>query len=254
MEQRLSLAVCDDERTDAKRVKGALTGGVYPFTLTVDVFYDGQTLLEQAGQKKYDLVFLDIEMPHINGFSLAETLRSLSEGTEIVFVSSHEHLVYQSFSFRPFYFVRKTFLEEELPGVLRAFWNTAKKQDQFCEFRTATGRRKMDLSQIIYMESLDHDLYIYHTEGVFSCRDKIGDRERELAAYGFVRVHRGYLVNCEYIRQLGRSEVMLKNGKSLPLSAGRKKAVADALALFLNGGGKRLTSQSCGGGYHAENN
>lgn len=237
MERKLSLAVCDDEQTEVEQIRKTLTGQSYPFILTVDVFYDGQSLLEQARQKKYNLVFLDIEMPHMNGFSLAEALRSSSEETEIVFVSSHEHLVYQSFSFRPFYFVRKAFLKEELPRVLHRFWQDAGQADKVCEFRTATGVRKIDAARIIYMESLDHDLYIYHGGGVFSCRDQIGDREKELKDWGFVRIHRGYLVNCRYIRQLERSEVVLKDGRKLSVSAGRKKAVRDALTTFLNGAG-----------------
>lgn len=236
MEQTLSLAVCDDEKKEARQILRALEAESYPFDFQVELFSDGQALLARTQNKTYDLVFLDIEMPHINGFSLAETLRSFSEETEIVFVSSHEHLVYQSLGFRPFYFIRKAYLKEEIPQVLRSFWQKTERTGRFCEFRTATGTRRVKASRIIYMESLDHALYVHYASGVFSCRDQIGDREKELKDWGFVRIHRSYLVNSRYILRQERTEIIMKDGKRLPLSAGRKKAVRHAFERFSDGG------------------
>ncbi len=129
----IRIAVCDDDREFSARLK--LLINKYYFEEKVEfyaaVFNSGMGLL--FGKKDYNAVFLDIDMPNIGGFEIAE---KLSSDILIVFVTAHDELVYSSLKFRPFRFIRKGHLENELPKVLadlkkEIFKNNAKKNLYF---------------------------------------------------------------------------------------------------------------------------
>lgn len=69
----------------------------------------------------YDIVLLDIQMGEVSGFMLAEELYKITGGENIIFVSSMENLVFESIHFRPFRFVRKSHLEEELTEAVESW-------------------------------------------------------------------------------------------------------------------------------------
>ena len=69
--------------------------------------------------------------------------------------------------------------------------------------------------------------------GTWKTRGKMGDYEEDYESYGFVRIHRGYLVNLAYVTRLKEREVYLSDGSRLPLSRTREKAVREALQTYV---------------------
>ena len=102
----IKIAVVDDEEMVLKRICRIINENlmaektVYTFNSSVDFFSNINNL-------NFDLVFLDIEIPEISGFQLAESIRAALPNSTIIFVSNMEHLVFESFKFQPFRFVKK---------------------------------------------------------------------------------------------------------------------------------------------------
>ena len=84
---------------------------------TIDYYSSGNVLIEAVKEKHYNLALLDIDMTPLNGFDTAQSICSISSDTRIVFVTSHEELVFDTFEYTPFYFIRKKYYET---GVKKA--------------------------------------------------------------------------------------------------------------------------------------
>lgn len=114
-------AICDDEPTIldylythiSKEFKRQGTD------THIDKFTSGKDFLNAHKAEPYDVVFLDIDMPVISGFDVAEKI-SVSEHTLIIFVTTHDELVFSSLKFQPFRFIRKTHINNELSETLSA--------------------------------------------------------------------------------------------------------------------------------------
>ena len=79
--------------------------------------HTGLDALREITRQPTDVLFLDIDMPQQDGFSVANELSAMANKPLIIFLSSLDHLVYQSFAFQPFWFLRKMHLED-LPTVI----------------------------------------------------------------------------------------------------------------------------------------
>lgn len=199
------------------------------FEISVENFISGGELLKTQKENPFDVVFLDIDMPEINGFDIAEKIKTL-----IIFVTSHDELVYSSLKFRPFRFIRKSHLEDELPETLAAVNSEISKQNagRKFSFRTKTGEVFLDVGNIEYIEIYGHWLRVSVTGGEpLECYGSLSTLEEQLAELDFVRVHKSYLVNLKYIYSIEKTLIILDNKTAIPLS--RYKA-ADVKEKFKN--------------------
>lgn len=189
-------------------------------------FTDGIQLIESG--IKYDLLLLDIDMPMINGFELAEKINnnaSMKYATTIIYISTYDNLVYESFKYSPLRFIRKNRINEELPEAIQAFLCKREHNGYPLMFSTDLGKRSIPVNDIIYIEVQSHKLYVHEKEKLTIANGNLKDVEDQLCAYGFIKTHQSFLVNFRYINFIKHSEIILDNGTSIPLSRGRYEQV-----------------------------
>lgn len=107
------VALCDDDEKIASKIMEAFNNELHAHNLeaTIDYYSSGNVLIEAVKEKHYNLALLDIDMTPLNGFDTAQSICSISSDTRIVFVTSHEELVFDTFEYTPFYFIRKKYYE-----------------------------------------------------------------------------------------------------------------------------------------------
>ena len=108
---------------------------------------------------------------------------------------------------------------------------------QFITIALKGGKKKLDITQICYVEVQDHLLLYHTTEGSFATKGTIRDAESQLDAKSFFRCNRCYLVNLEYVDNYMGSDVSV-NGDTIQVSSSRRKPFLDALNEYLNEVGK----------------
>ena len=93
------VALCDDDEKIASKIMEAFNNELHAHNLeaTIDYYSSGDVLIEAAKEKHYNLALLDIDMTPLNGFDTAQSICSISSDTRIVFVTSHEELVFDTF-------------------------------------------------------------------------------------------------------------------------------------------------------------
>lgn len=212
----MQIAICDDSHFDIQVIQENLQNSLNSgFHCEIDIFFDGKDLREAAKQKHYDAFLLDIDMPEINGFELAQELKK--SNNEILFVSNHSEYVFQSIMFRPFRFLRKERLKEELLEAITALQTKLESESLFFSITERGLKQKLYLRDIWYIESRKHTIDLHKKDTTISMRGRLSDLEKQLHSKGFVQVHKGYIVNMRYIDQIHGKEITLENGTCIPI-------------------------------------
>lgn len=233
----LKIAICDDEQIFLEKllnqisVEFAKTDIRFHFTS----YMNGVKLLLDNEKEVYDLVFLDIEMPHINGIEVAEQIRQRNPYVSIIFITNREDLVFQSLRYRPFRFIRKSRIREELPEAVEGIIQKLNSENRYYTITFNNSPIQLRIVDIIYIESMRHDIYFNCQEQTYRVKSNLSKLEKEFETYGFIRVHSGFLVNYRYIYSIDKTKVVLNNKEMVPLSRHRIETVKQKLQLYARG-------------------
>jgi DNA-binding LytR/AlgR family response regulator len=233
----IQIAICDDEDIFLSNLKDLvvqklqITGMDYE----LHIYDNGTNLLKISEKILFDIVFLDIEMPMLNGLEVAEKLREVNPFIHIIFVTNRDDLVFTSLRYRPFRFIRKQAIEEELPEAISHITQVIQEENQYYTFTINNSLKQIKIADIVYFESLKHDIYIHTLTEDIRMKSNLTKIEKEMFLHGFIRVHSGYLVNHRYIYSVNKFDVVLSNQASIPLSRHRAETVKQKLQLFARG-------------------
>lgn len=214
----VKIAVCDDSGDFSGRIKAQVQQYFSEKSMETDVrvFSSGGAFL--SDNSDYGAVFLDIDIPDVGGFEIAE---QIDGETLIVFVTTHDELVYSSLKFRPFRFIRKARLEEELSEALDSVYEEFLRRIAEKDFmlETKDGEVLVNVKDLVYIEIYGHRLWV-HTAGgeVLECYGSLSVLENRLSDFDFVRAHKSYLVNCRYIYSIQKNQIVLDDKTAIPLS------------------------------------
>lgn len=239
----ITVAVCDD---DVNFLKTTMTD-----ILTVAArksqkeikptfFTDGRKLLNEfKNGNPFDIVILDIAMPHINGKQLAEQLRLLNRSFFLVFMTAYEEEVLKTIRYMINAFIPKSFdtslIQNELIRVFDEYANYKPEYEVIEILKdgvSATYKIMKDdilafyfLNKISYMKTYNEQFIL--RERTFS---NISDRFKN---NGFVECYRNYLVNLSRIQEVNDDNIILDNGEELPLSKRSKSSLSKMLCSYI---------------------
>lgn len=228
----MRIMLCDDEPVTIDYYYGHLSKlfekmGV---SCVIDTCTDSGRLLAQLyNGAQWDVYFLDIDMPLINGLDLGKKIREQDRGCYLIYVSIHRERVYDSLETRPFRFIPKDeFLSRIEPCIrdILADCRTESESD-FVVLENPTVLYRYRIADIIYAQSLDKYIRLFLTEGAQteSIRYKLSDLERQLLPHGFIRVHKSYLANFRFIKSISSAGILLDDGKTLPVGRTRLEEI-----------------------------
>ena len=236
--KQLKIAICDDERFAVDSVSGALEGLLRELGVRAEVvrFTSPKALLEHCEQEAPALAFLDIEMTGMDGIRLGEALKERFPEVDLIYVSNREDQVFNALRNRPFGFIRKKKFGKDLQDVMTAYLNQlrAQSEEKKLVVTTQQGRINVPVAAITYFEGGGTYQYLHLTgrEEPIRVTSRMQKLEEELIPAGFLRIHKGYLVNFSYIERIGVGEVILSTGDCLPISRSKaQKVKSDFLAL-----------------------
>ena len=228
----MRVAVCDDEELFQSQIRNLIDRIYNSMDVIVDVFSDGKKLLERFDANPYDVLFLDIEMPAMDGITLAKKLRERSENVFIVFLTSHVEYALEGYEVNALRYLTKPIREDKLREVLKYVLdkNTSKRQ---LMIKSEGEELRLNVSDVLYFEAQNQYVMIYLRGEEHLVRANMGDFEEQLREDGFFRIHRGYLISLAKVKKIVKSEVIMENGTSLPVSRSNLKPLKEALYTFV---------------------
>jgi DNA-binding LytR/AlgR family response regulator len=234
---KIRIALCDNDSKALSVIAGA-TESVFRdqnFQPYVDRFQKCEDLLLALEQAKYQITLLDIDMPDIDGIEAAKRIREKGINTQIVFVSSREDRVFEALRVQPFGFVRKNNFFEDLMAVVDLYVNTCVGGEAVgrIDLPTRSSTVSLEGEKIRFIEGSRNYQILYQTGDAEPVEVKLtmDKLETMMEPFGFIRIHKGYLVNYRYIQRIAYDHVILRDGTSLPV--GRSK-VTEIKTKFLS--------------------
>ena len=207
----------------------------------IEAYATGEELLTSG--KRFDIVFLDIQMEGMNGIEAARSLREKNanlgvEDTVLVFITGIKDYVFDAFDLYAFQYLLKPIDERKFAEVLeRAVREAAKKKERrvlFIKSRNLT----LDQSEILYIESRAKKVEI-HTTGaaqaieIYAAMDELEGQLGE----NFYRCHRAYIVNMDCITEYDSESITLTGGDRVYLTKKKYGEFVKAYMWHLQNGG-----------------
>ena len=230
----MRIAVCDDEELFRIEFKTILDKVLVNSEYDIDTFSGGSSLYEAFLKNPFDLVFLDIEMPGIDGITLAKRLRAVSENVQIVFLTSHIEYALEGYEVNALRYLVKPVDMNKLSEVLK-YIQDKKNNSRQIMIKQEGEDIVIDISDVIYIESLDKNVRIVTSKSEYITRYNISDYEEELKNSGFFRSHRSYLISLSKVKKIVKNDVVMDGDISLPVSRSNVKALKEALYAYVEG-------------------
>lgn len=221
----IRIALCDDNKEDMLQLHQKIIEWYRENSKNQSVSiteYSDSVYLSSvidAGDS-HDVFFLDVEMPKVDGFQLADKIRNKLPAAIIVFLTSHSELAPDGYKFRALRYVSKLVLSQKLPEALEA----VQKEFSALESRYLVVPHYTDALRIPYNEIL-YVQHILRSSQIYTLRQGIIKDNRGLKAIysviddkRFIYIDRSTFVNIDFIRELKGNEIILRTGESLAIS------------------------------------
>lgn len=242
--EKLMAAICEDEPKALAYLHQQLSFQLQTEQRIIDFdcYQNGQALIAavRAG-KNYQLLFLDIDMPEINGIEVCRKIRRIHNFPDtalVIFISNREELVFQTFEVHPFRFIRKNHFREELPALAAAICRELDRKKGVTlsiEEQHSNMVYSVNINDIMYVEVMGKYCHIITAAKKLKIRYQLSALSDMLAGYGFLQPHRSYLVNCRYIFSIENNEILLDDQTAIPVSRNRVRQVKQKFLEFTRG-------------------
>ncbi|MFI3325224.1 MAG: LytTR family DNA-binding domain-containing protein [Clostridia bacterium] len=212
----LSVGICDDEIRQTEYIKKLVSvwAKEQNFSAQIKVFSSAENFLfEYEDCKNFDILLLDIEMGKINGVELAKEIRKKDEAVQIIFITGFSDFMAEGFEVSALHYLMKPVKMEKLFEVL----NKAVAKISYKEKPVIIENTKILPSEIYYAESIGHKSKIVTKTETIEAKIPLNKLE-EMLGTGFVKVHRSYLASINFIKTIGKTEIILDSGEEIPMS------------------------------------
>lgn len=231
------VAICDDNRIDADYVTGMLKDwAAARGHLVHPAHFESaeEFLFHYAEEKDVDILLLDIEMGGMDGVAMAKKVRQDNDAVQIVFITGYPDYIGEGYEVSALHYLMKPVGKEKLFTVLdRAISNLQKKRKAV--MLPVDGElRRVQVEDIKYVEAFSHSVSVVTVAGIYELRKALSEMEA-LLGEDFVRCHRSYLVNLQFVSGLSKTRVSLDDGMEIPLSRSAAASVHRAFVSYYKG-------------------
>lgn len=231
----MRIALCDDNK-DWLETEKEYIDCMNDSTISYDIFESGEELMSvyRSHGSIYDVVFLDMEMNRLDGINTANMIRSIDRSVLIVFVTSHKKYMQKSFECRPFHFLLKPIDFIEFKKIVLALINELEEDKKALVFNENRDIKRLPYEDIVFIQSIDHCIYIKTVDNLHQTYNfKMADIKAKLQDSRFVQIHKSYIINMRYIKQISKKNVTMRGyGHEIPVSLTYREQLKRRVMLY----------------------
>ena len=226
---QIKVAICDDIITVSEDIKKRLLCVRPEYEVTV--YNTGDELIN--ADREYDFIFLDIEMPKIDGMETAEILRKNGNQAFIIFLTSHTECMPDAFKVKAFRFLSKPIEDEKF---MEAVVEVEKEllNHRKIPIKLSDGIKLINIKDIFYLEAFGDGTYIYTKNEVLESNETLKYWGERLGTEHFFQTHKSYIIALRYVTQMESKAVTVKAGNAkIPISRRRYKALKETVERYV---------------------
>ena len=233
----MKLALCDDSPAFLKQLQKAIVDiCVANDRLCSCVCYSSTHELLAADLSSIQVLFLDVDMPGMNGLEAARYLRKTYGDLILVFVSGFVEYAPAGYDVAAFRYLLKSELGKKLSQCMKDVWEKLNSSRDTVRFRLPDHDARIHICDILYMEGTPRRHTLVYTtdapDNALECKGLLSEYEAQLSDRGFLRIQRSYLVNMAHIEDIRNYDVILDNGKTLRVSRASYGTVCEQFVLW----------------------
>ena len=233
----MKIAIVDDLKTELDLLRGYLNdfANEQAIEISIDSFESGDIFLAQF-KGQYDLIFMDIDMPGLNGIDTARAIREIDENVVLMFVTAMPQYALVGYEVDAIDYVIKPVSYPDFALKLKKALRYVKqnKADEPLILQTKDGLVTINIRDIYFVEASLH-YCIYHTkDGEYKVREKISAVEQRLTPFDFARCNAGYLVALKHVKAIIKDDVQVGDFV-LKISRGKKASFTEKFTRTLGG-------------------
>lgn len=232
------VCICDDKTEDVMELRelAQMFSIEHPeIPIQIEVFQSAYDLLDYVSDYGgFDLYLLDVIMPGMNGVDLAKRIRARGELAELVFLTISREYAVEAFGVKASNYLIKPIQKAEFDReVMSCIQKLAPKEKPTLIFKTKTGFRKICIQELVMIESFNHSRICTLADGTtVETNATLVSLFEQLRAYPcFFMPHRAYIIHLDYVNGLTTSELLLNDGKRIPVS---RRAYANLKSTLLD--------------------
>ena len=216
----MRIAICDDEALFRDKLKEMVFRYKVQHHLHMDVysFENGGDLLSDP--RPFDMIFLDYQMPGLDGMEVARQLRSRNCMCSIVFVTAFPSFVFESFEVQPYRFFVKPVTQANIDSLLTDFISQERKLAPLIVINEGE-RSVVQAKDVLYLEGAGKYCTVRTNKETYSSSKTLSQVHELLPQYCFYRSHKSYVVNLYSIQSMENGAIILTNGEAVQI--GRNK-------------------------------
>ena len=223
----IKIAFCDDDMEVLHQMNELLDR--YRVERNEDITYAAfqspfELLTEIEKGIRPDILFLDVVMPGQNGMDVAKEIRQYDTNVKIIFLTSSPEFAVESYTVGAYFYQLKPIWEESFFRLMDSVLSECeKKKKNSLILHSKDGITRINLQQLEYCEVLGRKL-LFHLENgaVLEGAGSLDDLAGQLMQYSnFLRPHRSFLVNMEYIQNISSRSIKMVNDAEIPIPHGK---------------------------------
>lgn len=209
----MKIAIVDDELHWHDKVETILCQ--YD-NIEIDNYSNGEEFLNNT--KYYDIVFMDIEMPSMDGFDTIKKARELNLQSIYIIMTTHSEMSRKGYLVNAFRYIDKQKMKDEIPEAINSANIILDNNKKISVNAIGKGLLEINLSNILYIETEKHRVLVHTNNDVVRCGDRMIELENKLLKENFYRCHNAYIVNLDAVNKIEKTYAILINGEKVEIS------------------------------------
>lgn len=230
----MRIAICEDVKSDQKALLDLLSGTKLLEGAQYFFFDNGLALLQSyKAKEKYDIIFLDVDMPMCDGIDAGKRISKVDKDVIIIFVTSYPDFAIDAYDCNAFHYLLKGCSYDKVYEVVYKAVERYKEGHRQIVARAMIGMVNINVADINYVECYKRHV-LYHTnQKIYDTLGTLQDAMDKLRPHGFYQTHQGYIVNFNKVREFEKNDVILKNGEKVMMSIRKRIEVMQAYAEYI---------------------
>ena len=230
----MKAAICDDDLAFQLFLREKLESYYGILEIEIEVFCTGMSFIEKFRDHPYEyhLIFMDIEMPGMNGIETSRLIRNINPSVPVIFLTSHREYALEGYEVDAFRYLEKPLQVEKLEKALNDY-NKLWMQSGRVSFQDGENTVLVNWAEIQYVHSENVYIHIYLEQGKYLIRKRISEMETQMPKKIFFKPHRSYLINLGFVSSFDGKKIILKNSYKIPVSRGKREELKAAVLNYL---------------------